>query len=697
MRLTFLLFLFMWIASAQTTAPAVQLEAGIAKEEVDGDLKSAMEVYQKIAADSSAPRDVRAKALLRLAGCDEKLGRQAKQLYEQIVREYADQPAASQARTRLATLKQQEHPAAPTTMITRKIEWSAVGEMGDSDTDGHRAVFADSTGSLFFGDLAGRNKQLIFKAEPDRAPTWVPARDFSMACIRLQSKPNHPGVLAVVKTDGTGYRELIRDDAQDTILGFWSGATWSWDDRYLLVRTLQQNASRKLWLVNVANGQRRELLSTDAGYFSKAVFSPDGRFIAYEIAPLPDQAETSRVFVMPIQGGHAGQVYESVPKPAQHGLGMEVWTLLDWTADGRYLALADAPKGKTALYLLPMRNGAADGNPVFIRYGEFASAYTTGAGALLYQTSTEQADFFLSSFNSDGRLETWKRLDIRGGNRMNPLPSFTSDSSHIAYVAEDEDPAGGASLVLHDLSNSSERVLFRSGRYLFCQSATRAPVIYCTQDKGNGRTDLTSVSSESGEVQLLRSFQDPKGIVRWRPQLSQDGKALYLTKFNLMKDGGPLVSWDLATHQETAVIEPREYDRFHMQIPSSDDRFVIGSGDAELSVRGVSGGDWKPLVHGKCWPFSPTPDSKAVIYVTADETGRRALFRVPIDGGKPQRLGDVPIENDEKKLWPRPYQGLWISPDGRCVLLVSVLNNWDLWLLDNFIPAAHIRAAGGEQ
>jgi hypothetical protein len=30
---------------AQTTAPGVQLEAGIAKEEVDGDLKSAIEVY----------------------------------------------------------------------------------------------------------------------------------------------------------------------------------------------------------------------------------------------------------------------------------------------------------------------------------------------------------------------------------------------------------------------------------------------------------------------------------------------------------------------------------------------------------------------------------------------------------------------------------------------------------------------------
>jgi hypothetical protein len=75
--------------------------------------------------------------------------------------------------------------------------------------------------------------------------------------------------------------------------------------------------------------------------------------------------------------------------------------------------------------------------------------------------------------------------------------------------------------------------------------------------------------------------------------------------------------------------------------------------------------------------------------MTADEAGKRALFRVPIDGGEPQRLGDAPVQNEDKNLWPARYQGLWISPDGGRVLLVSILNKWDLWLLDNFIPATH--------
>ena len=59
------------------TKPAVALEAAMTKEQVDGDLAGAIAAYQKIAADTAAPRDVRAKALLRLAGCYEKLGRLA--------------------------------------------------------------------------------------------------------------------------------------------------------------------------------------------------------------------------------------------------------------------------------------------------------------------------------------------------------------------------------------------------------------------------------------------------------------------------------------------------------------------------------------------------------------------------------------------------------------------------------------------
>src|SRR5215469_6239134 len=158
-------------ATAQTSSsasPGVLLEAGIEMENVDGDLKAAMSIYEKVAADTSAPRDVRAKALLRLAGCDEKLGKQAKQVYEEIVREYSDLPAAVQARSRLSAIRQQEHPASPETMSVRRIDREKLGNFGPGDTDGNRASYIGADGNLYFGDISGHTRSLVYgSADPE--------------------------------------------------------------------------------------------------------------------------------------------------------------------------------------------------------------------------------------------------------------------------------------------------------------------------------------------------------------------------------------------------------------------------------------------------------------------------------------------------------------------------------------------------
>jgi hypothetical protein len=137
-------------------APGVRLEAGFEKEDAEGDLKSAMDIYQKIAADPSAPRDVRAKALLRLAGCDEKLGHQARQVYEQILHDYADQPAAAQARRRLAAIQQQEHPAESSSLAptaARLSPWARV--VGNTNSGCSVTLLLPRSSNLLFTHRSG--------------------------------------------------------------------------------------------------------------------------------------------------------------------------------------------------------------------------------------------------------------------------------------------------------------------------------------------------------------------------------------------------------------------------------------------------------------------------------------------------------------------------------------------------------------
>jgi hypothetical protein len=667
------------LAGFAQTPPAsagVEFEAGIEREDVDGDLKSAMDIYQKIAADASAPRDVRARALLRLAGCDEKLGRQARQIYEQILRDYADQPAAVQARSRLASLNRQEHPTPPTTMTVRKIERAGIGGMAESDTDGQRAVYKAGD-NLYFGDLAGHSKQIVMKNLTSYG--WIPSRDFSMVALDLLATSNRPHTLAVVKTNGTGYRELIRDDPGESVFGSNSSfsMSWSWDNRYLLLCDFSRRShlSGQLWIVSVADGQRHVLADAGSGWMRRALFSPDGRFVTYEVFRGGSISNaSSRVFVVPTQGGEPHLIYESAPWQVDtQFLAME-----DWTADGRYIAIKDIRQGRYALYLLPIKNGAADGIPLFVRYGDGGDGYTTLAGALVYADSSTRLtdrDVNLGSVDQDGHLGNWRSLDIRAG--VSDTLSFSPDGRQIAYTALDIDPAR-RDLIVRDLSTGKERVVYQTSyASLTCQYSARDPKIFCYFEKEDGKIYLISIAVDSGGVEQLASFSGFRFMFK---PLFED-RYFFLGPAFYGFGNTPVAQWDRETQQETVVMPA---DEWRNGFPVIDGRLFIRFKDETLAVRPISGGDWRTLASGLKWQhIAPvaTPDGNWVLYMDKDAAGKLGIFRVPAAGGPPQMIGIPPTED---------YPGLlYFSPDGRQVLFLNAgSRNNDLWILENFEPSA---------
>lgn len=666
-------------AFAQTAPAGIRLEAGIAKEEVDGDLKSAMEVYQGIAADSSAPRDVRAKALLRLAGCYEKLGRQARQVYERIVRDYAEQPAASQARTRLASIAQREHPTIPATMTVRRIDQAPLGELIATDTDGQRVIYRDDTGSIFIGDLTGHPKRVVYRNEQKHEdwPGFIPSRDLSMVVVFSRSK------VGVMQTDGSGYHEVFRNDPRASYpeTGYPNMCCrWSWDKRHLLIPTNTPGGGGRLLIVTVADGERRELLSLGTGRFAKAVFSPDGRFVAYEVTPQLNEVGPLRIFVVPSKGGAPHLVYESVKR--QGPLWPVQYALMDWTADGRYLIIAENRYGKIGLYLYPMRSGLPAGAPVLVRYGDIKEGQTTPTGAFVYEAEKESGNggVQIAPLDSDGRIGSWRRAEIRRASQGYSSPSFSPDARNIAYSVNDD---WGASLVLHDLSTGQERELYHTfNSTLLCHYAARSPKVFCTvADKRANTQDLISIAVDSGQVDRLGST-DNRSLL----QPSHDDRYLYLAEPKATCCGGRMFRWDFATGQQTVV--STESPEFSFDEPSLDDRWLVrSSSKSGVLVRPISGGDWTHLasynLSGFTTLIATTPDGKWVIYSDSDndKSGKPCLFRVPVAGGPRERLADFQTING--------YGALRISPDGRQILAVNYdPAKDDLWVLDNFVPSA---------
>ena len=161
--------------------PAVELGGAIAKEQVDGDLKTAIAIYQKIDADTSAPRYIRARALLHMGSLLRKTRTAStERVTGRLWRDFGDQPEAVQAKARLAMLKEADRPAASPGMTQRKIDLPGLG----CDThDGYRFVCQVNRTwglELISSDPAGKSQRVIFKAGLDDYPYFFQPSDSSM-------------------------------------------------------------------------------------------------------------------------------------------------------------------------------------------------------------------------------------------------------------------------------------------------------------------------------------------------------------------------------------------------------------------------------------------------------------------------------------------------------------------------------------
>ena len=97
---TFFIFVFSLICLiissgyGQQTADKMY-QAGLYEEDVKGDLKGALAIYEKIVSDVNADRTVKAKAQLHIGLCYEKLGQnameQAQNAFRKVVDKYPHQ------------------------------------------------------------------------------------------------------------------------------------------------------------------------------------------------------------------------------------------------------------------------------------------------------------------------------------------------------------------------------------------------------------------------------------------------------------------------------------------------------------------------------------------------------------------------------------------------------------------------------
>jgi hypothetical protein len=639
--------LLLSLALLAADSGAELFQKAVTQEQAAGNLEEAIKLYQQVAKEYASNRALAAKALIQAARCYEKLGEdKATKLYEQVARDFSDQTdSANTARVRLVALRRQ---AAPVTMMQRKIE-PPNGEPAFFYTDGQRAVWQDAAANaLMIGDLNGRNKRVIFKCKPGESfasqPAFMPSRDLSMVWLRLVAAGGRV-TNGVIRIDGTGYRELFQGyPFVDESL-----PDWSWDNRYLLfhgalpaagaIAVTQSDpiaVGSGVVVVSVSDGKSREVVRRDRSVW-RAVFSPDGRFIAFSEVGSGGPF-VQKTYVTPFQGGEPWLVSDDA-------------NLLDWTPDGRYLAVSSQSSGSMALYLLPVRDGQPSGNAVFVRYGSFVVAYTNPNGSLVYYSPPAGgAKAILAALDSNSRLGAWRPLDLSiKGNTFIGGMNWSADSAQIAYRSTHEDSGQPGSVVrVRSIASGEDREAYRSSAdFVDCQWEVKRPNLFCVESNNAGPEAL-SVAVDSGHAERLGSL----------PEFSRAA----VEDFARMR-GIELVSMDKV-----------------YQFSEARARVVNRS----VEIRSTPGGEWKHLVAvNDPGTVAVTYSRHGVFYLDKDSSGKGGLYRVSPEGGQPERLGETPAE----LAGSLGLVMIDVSSDGRNILLESFADpGLETWQLQNFEP-----------
>src|SRR5688500_14642020 len=201
--------------SAQS-APQLFQQA-LSKEQGEGKPQEAIQLYRRIIGDPAADRALKARALLQIGRCHEKLGNEeARKAYDDLLRQYPDQQdAATQARSRLAAMAAPASPsgaAGSSGPVARKLDLPS----GVPSPDGQYFAYHDD-GDLTVRDLrTGQTRKIVKHTEAEELEgEFIWTRDskrivYNWFYIPPQQADNRERYdLRVVNVDGSDMKVLV--------------------------------------------------------------------------------------------------------------------------------------------------------------------------------------------------------------------------------------------------------------------------------------------------------------------------------------------------------------------------------------------------------------------------------------------------------------------------------------------------------
>ena len=701
--LSLLALTFISVPPAHAQSAADLFQQGLRKERADGDLKSAIAIYQRLIREHPSDRGIVARALIQLGGAFERMGSaDARAAYERVLRDYSEQSAeASLARTRLAALTASSRPAARTDPTVRRI-WAGadVDVLGAPTTNGQALTYVDwGTGDLGVRDLvAGTNRRLTNKG------SWASSTEFALSSVPSpdgnrvayawfgRDQDLHNVEIRIIGMDGTGEKTVYASAA----IRYVTPWEWTRDGRHVLTSFYGPDGAHEIGLVGTDSS--RSLLKTlAAGEPNRVSLSPDGKVLAYDNSASADPRQHD-LFLLNLETG----AESVVAHPATD-------LLVGWTPDGMNIIFASDRTGNMSLWMLAVGNGVAAQEPRLLRRDAEFTMYpmaVTPSGSLYYSADASPTDLFIAEIDAlTGRVAAPPRrvLDRYVGENRNA--SWSPDGKSIVYISKRQ-PGPSATtrmLVTRDLIEGTERVI-RTPISLVGSSAPRfwhdgKSILVGGTDR-SGKSGTFQIDLETGTAALLFN---PGGPGQFAGLVDSGSAVIYLHR-DFQSGKKTFVRHSLTDSRTTEIYGYTDGKR-NMAGPavSADSKWIafidilmdsIGTSSSfgsSIKVLSTGGGEPREVArfpgNSEFRNLAWSPDGRHIYFTRnaivpdgrggmTSETNNQPVMRVPVAGGAPQETG---IFADE-------IRSLRFAPDGRRITYTAGRTSLEVWVMENFLP-----------
>lgn len=675
------LFFLIGNLSSQQTAEEL-FEKAMVMEEAQGDLQSAIELYERVLNQYPENRQIAARAQLHIGLCYEKLGLQeAPKAFQKVLDDFPEQKEAVKlAQEKLSNLLKAKK------VVNKKDEEFSIRKvmslsiLGSVSPDGRLLSYVDwGTGNGELGVMeiaAGKKRRLTHKDSEDDPWHFVSRSIFSPDGKRLaftRWKDDDTTDFRIINADGSGQRVLLDDEEIYSFLP----NDWTPDGKYILGLLQKKDKKNKIAYVSAIDGSLRIIKEFDKSYPGKLVLSSDGRWIAYDF-PQDEKSRKRNIFLLSEDGKREVPLLKH---PADH-------RLLGWAPGGDWILFSSDRSGIWDAWIVPFSDGKTNGDPTLVKQ-DFGQMRRIGLqpmgftqdGSFYFGDLVWLENIYLAEVDTE-KIEVLKppKKMAQRFEGSNCDPVWSPDGQSLAYLSRRARQGLESSAICIMNMDSGEEIellpkLRNLGGVRWLPDG-KSFIVLGTDE--NDQTGLFRMDARTGETALVVTGDSGYHALRCSP----DGKKVFYEADVWREKIFRILMFELDTQQKKEVYRS-ESQILRMDISPDGEQLVFYEGmDNTIKLISVGGGQPKNLlkiedggINGVAW----SPDGKYILLskiIKGGKTGKCELWRISSTGGEPEKFD----------LTGGGLIDLNIHPEGSRIAFTLWQADEEVWVMENFLP-----------